>query len=171
MLFELIHPVCSLAREVTKWNKACDKRLYRLVSYLHSTRTLSQEGYVGDAAEDLSILCCTGASFAGDVQTSRSTSGCYICLVGKTAFMPLNAISKKQTVVSHSSTESEIVALDTALRVEGLPVLGFWDVVADVFGPCLNPRGRKRSRSTEKRRKDPIGGFWCSVEGNQCVDP
>ena len=89
--FDLIHPVCSLAREVTKWNRACDKRLHRLVGYLHSTRTLSQEGYVGNVSEDLSILCYTDASFADDVQTSRSTSGCYICLVGSSTFMPINA--------------------------------------------------------------------------------
>ena len=30
---------------------------------------------------------------------------------------------KKQTAVSHSSTESEIISLDTGLRLDGLPAL------------------------------------------------
>ena len=39
---------------------------------------------------------------------------------------------KKQTVASRSSTESEIVALDTALRIEGLPLLTFWGSVVAI---------------------------------------
>ena len=34
---------------------------------------------------------------------------------------------KKQTAVSHSSTESEIISLDTGLRLDGLPALELWD--------------------------------------------
>ena len=34
---------------------------------------------------------------------------------------PLNAISKKQSCVSHSTPEAEIVAADLAIRTEGLP--------------------------------------------------
>ena len=35
---------------------------------------------------------------------------------------------KKQTSVSHSSTESEIISLDDGLRMDGLPALDLWDV-------------------------------------------
>ena len=35
---------------------------------------------------------------------------------------------KKQTAVSHSSTESEIISLDTGLRLDGLLALELWDV-------------------------------------------
>ena len=41
---------------------------------------------------------------------------------------------KKQTSVSHSSTESEIISLDTGLRLDGLPALQFWDLIVSVFG-------------------------------------
>ena len=41
---------------------------------------------------------------------------------------------KKQTSVSHSSTESEIISLDTGLRLDGLPALELWDVIVSVFG-------------------------------------
>ena len=41
---------------------------------------------------------------------------------------------KKQTAVSHSSTESEIISLDTGLRFDGLPALELWDLIVSVLG-------------------------------------
>ena len=40
---------------------------------------------------------------------------------------------KKQTAVSHSSTESEIISLDTGLRLDGLPALDLWDLIVSVL--------------------------------------
>ena len=47
-------------------------------------------------------------------------------------FVPISC--KKQTAVSHSSTESEIISLDTGLRLDGLPALELWDLIVPVFG-------------------------------------
>ena len=41
---------------------------------------------------------------------------------------------KKQTAVSHSSTESEIISLDTGLRLDGSLALELWDLIVSVFG-------------------------------------
>ena len=41
---------------------------------------------------------------------------------------------KKQTSVSHSSTESEIISLDAGLRLDGLPALELWDLIVAVLG-------------------------------------
>ena len=41
---------------------------------------------------------------------------------------------KKQTAVSHSSAESEIISLDAGLRMDGLLALGLWDLVIEVLG-------------------------------------
>ena len=43
---------------------------------------------------------------------------------------------KKQTAVSHSSTESDIISLDTGLRLDGLPALELWDLIVAVLGNC-----------------------------------
>ena len=43
-------------------------------------------------------------------------------------------MSKKQTAVSHSSTESEIISLDIGLRSDGLPALEPWDLIVSVLG-------------------------------------
>ena len=41
---------------------------------------------------------------------------------------------KKQTAVSHSSTESKIISLDAGLRLDGLFALELWDLIVSVFG-------------------------------------
>ena len=40
---------------------------------------------------------------------------------------------KKQTSVSHSSTESEMISLDAGLRMDGLPAVDLWDIVIEVL--------------------------------------
>ena len=41
---------------------------------------------------------------------------------------------KKQTSVSHSSTESEIISLDAGLRLDGKPAFYLWDLIVWVLG-------------------------------------
>ena len=41
---------------------------------------------------------------------------------------------KKQTSVSHSSTESEIISLDAGLKLDGIPALDLWDLIVSVLG-------------------------------------
>ena len=45
---------------------------------------------------------------------------------------------KKQTSVSHSSTEAEIISLDAVLRMDGIPALDLWDLVGEVFHSSPN---------------------------------
>ena len=67
---------------------------------------------------------------------------------------------QKQTSVSHSSTESEIISLDAGLRLDGIPALDLWALIVLVLGnttqnndrtvrPVVCPHtnhGRKQSR-------------------------
>ena len=55
-------------------------------------------------------------------------------LLGPNTFVPITWICKKQSAVSHSSTEAEVIALDAALRLDGVPWLLFWEEVVQVFG-------------------------------------
>ena len=41
---------------------------------------------------------------------------------------------KKQTAVSHSSTESEIISLDAGLGLDGIHALDLWDLIVLVLG-------------------------------------
>ena len=57
-----------------------------------------------------------------------------MCAFGSHTFVPISWMCKKQTAVSHSSTESEIISLDTRLRLDGLPALELWDLIVSVLG-------------------------------------
>ena len=52
-------------------------------------------------------------------------------MIGPHTFVPLSWLCKKQTAVSHSSTEAEIIALEAVMRMEGLPMLNLWTQVLD----------------------------------------
>ena len=45
---------------------------------------------------------------------------------------------KKQTALSHSSTESVIMSLDAGVRMDGLPALDLWDIVIEVLRSTNN---------------------------------
>ena len=124
-----------LAREVTKWTMACDKRLKRLIAWMHYSKEWVQTCFVGDKFEDLILSCFVDASFAGDLEDSKSTSGGVLCLVGPNTFAIISWMCKKQGAVSHSSSEAEIISLETTLRMEALPALELWDTIIDVFEP------------------------------------
>ena len=54
---------------------------------------------------------------------------------------------KKQTSVSHSSTESEIISLDAGLRLDGIPALDLSDLIVAVLGT---------TNQNHKERRDPF---------------
>ena len=62
---------------------------------------------------------------------------------------------KKQTAVSHSSTESEIISLDTGLRLDGLPALEFRDLIVSVLGNVsrVSDRSGQPDNDVHKRHK------------------
>ena len=121
--------VNHLARNLTKWSVSDDKRLHRLICWLHYTQDCIQFGYVGDHIKDCLMVMFCDASFAGDLQDSKSTGGSYIYLIGPNTLAPISWACKKQGAVSHSSTEAEIITLDFALRMEGLPILQLWEEI------------------------------------------
>ena len=131
---DILWSVNKLARSITKWTKACDKRLNRLISYIHHTSEYKQYCHVGNTAKHCRLGLFQDSDFAGDLEDSKSTSGGTLCIFGSHTFVPISWMCKKQTSVSHSSTESEIISLDTGLRLDGLPALELWDLIVSVFG-------------------------------------
>ena len=131
---DILWSVNKLARSTTKWTKACDKRLNRLISYMHYTCEHKQYCYVGNTAKQCRLGLFQDSDFAGDLEDSKSTSGGTLCIFGSHTFVPISWMCKKQTAVSHSSTESEIISLHTGLRSDGLPALELWDLIVSVLG-------------------------------------
>ena len=101
----------KLARSIKKWTKACDKRLNRLISYIHHTCEYKQYCHVGNTAKQCRLGLFQDSDFAGDLEDSKSTSGRNILsFFGSHTTVPISWMCKKQTAVSHSLTESEIIS-------------------------------------------------------------
>ena len=103
--------------------------LNRLISYIHHTCEYKQYCYVGNTAKQCRLGLFQDSDFAGDLEDSKSTSGGTLCVFGSHTFVPISWMCKKQTSVSHSSTESEIISLDAGLRLDGIPALDLWDLI------------------------------------------
>ena len=77
------------------------------------------------------------------------------CVFGSRTFVPTSWMCKKQTSVSHSSTESEIISLDTGLRLDGLLALELWDLIVLVIGNVsrVSDRSGQLDNDVHKRHK------------------
>ena len=116
----------KLARSITKLTKACDKRQCRLISYIHHRCEYKQYCYVGNTAKQCRLGLFQDSDFAGDAKDSKSTSGGTLCVFESHSFAPVSWMCKKQTSVSHSSTEAEVISIDAGLRMDGIPALDLW---------------------------------------------
>ena len=78
-----------------------------------------------------------------------------MCVFGSHTSVPISWMCKKQTAVSRSSTESEIISLDTGLRLDGLPALELWDLIVSVLGNIsrVSDRSGKPESDDHKHHK------------------
>ena len=104
---DILWSVNKLALSITEWTKACDKRLARLISYIHHTSDFKQYCLVGNTAKQCRLGLFQDSDSAGDLEDSKSTLGGTLCIFGSRTFVPISWMCETQTSVSHSSTESE----------------------------------------------------------------
>ena len=78
---DILWPMSKLARSITKWTKTCDKRLSRLISYIHHTSEYTQYCQVGNTAKQCRLRLFQDSDFAGDLEDSKSTSGGKLCIL------------------------------------------------------------------------------------------
>jgi hypothetical protein len=116
--YDLLRPTCYVATMITMWTKRCDRALHKLVCYINSSLDVRMTSWVGDPIKDWELVAYSDADLAGDYETSRSTIGVFLCVIGPRTFITLQGISKRQTCVSHSTPEAEIVAADHAIRAD-----------------------------------------------------
>ena len=156
--------VNKLARAVAKWTKARNKRLARLISYIHHTSEYLQYCYVGNTAQQCRLGLFEDSDFAGDLEDSQSTSGGVLCIFGSHTFVPISWMCKKQTSVSHSSKEVEIISLDAGLSMDGIPALTLWDLVIEVFHSVPNRiDGPKRERESHGETRQQLSSQTCTT--------
>ena len=110
------------------------------IDILHSSHVNTNN--VGNTAKQCRLGLFQDSDFAGDVEDSKSTSGGTLGIFGSHTFVPISWMCKKQTSVSHSSTESEIIYLDAGLRLDGIPALDLWDLIVFVLGNTIQTPDR-----------------------------
>ena len=108
-----------------------DCRVWSLTFITHVKKR--QYCYVEKTSQQCRWGLFQDSDFAGDLEDSKPTSGGLLCIFRMHTFVPISWMCKKQTSVSHSSTEAEIISLDAGLRMDGIPALGLWDLVIEVF--------------------------------------
>ena len=95
---------------------------------------------------------------AGDLEDSKSTSGGILCIFG-------SWMCKKQTSVSHSSTEAELIPLDAGSRMDGISALDLWDLVVEVFHSSPNQSKKSKDEARGNSLRDTMHAQ------NQTKDP
>ena len=100
------------------------------------------------------------SDFAGDLDDSKSTSGRILCFLGSRTFVPISWMCKKQTSVSHSSTEADVISLDAGLRMDGILALDLWDLVIEVFHSSPNQTNKT------KDVREPRGNLSANTQPN-----
>ena len=130
--YDLLRPTCRLACDISKWTEENDKQLHRLICYMHSTAEYCQVGWIGDSPAKLAPHLYADADLAGDQQTHRSTTGCHLALEGPRSRFPLSGVSKRQSCISSSTPEAEIVAGHHGLKSVLMPSMNHWDILLPI---------------------------------------
>ena len=95
---DILWSMNKLARSVTKWTRACDRRSARMISYIHHTSDYRQYCHVGNTAQHCRLGLFQDSDFAGDFEDSKSTSGGISCIFGSRTFVPRSLRWKKQNI-------------------------------------------------------------------------
>ena len=146
--------VNKLARSITKWTKASDKRLNRLISYIHHTCEYRQYCHVGNTGKQCRLGLFQDSDFAEILKIRNPL------LKEHYAFWEVIPLFQevgcaRNKLLFLSSTESEIISLDTGLRLDGLPALELWDLIVSVLGNVsrVSDRSGQPESDMHKRHK------------------
>ena len=122
---DILWSVNCLARAVTKWNKACDKRLYRLTSCIHFT-FCERQFFLSETlhqSEEWVLFKFLSSQETMQIP-NHFQAECYVSL-GAVRLCPKGWACKKQTAVTHSIAGAVKISLDAGLRLEGW-ISGTW---------------------------------------------
>ena len=131
--YDLLRAVAYLATCITKWTEQCNQDLFRMICYINSTVELSQVSWIGDDLKDLKLQLFVDADFAGCERTQRSTTGAVLFLHGPNSKFLIGASSKRQTAVSNSTTEAEMIAGAWSIKGEGIPAMELLDLLGQIY--------------------------------------
>ena len=153
---DILWSVNKLARSVTKWTRACDRRLARLISNFITRMIidsivmwviqLNTADWVYSKTQILLVTLKIRNKHQEDSSVSLEVEHLF----------PLVGCAKKQTSVCHRSAESETISLDAGLRMDGILALDLWCVVIEVSHSSSNvPPTQKDLYNPNANQKEP----------------
>ena len=146
----------DLTKKVAKWHPACDLRLARLISYIYHTTDYRQCCHAGNQTIDCKLGLFQDADFAGNMTDPKSTSSGVLCIFGSHTLVPISWTCEKQTAVSHSSTEAEIMSLDAGLRMKGIPAMSLWDTIIEILHPQAGSDSKLVHQTQIQKHHEPF---------------
>ena len=117
---DLLRAIGHLARKLTQWIGLEDKKLRKIIEYIHSSYDLRLTGFVGDEPEQLSLVQYSGADYASDRADAKFHQWYISGASGADGILPLAAHSRRQAAVSRSTAKAEEVAAEAAMREIGV---------------------------------------------------
>ena len=130
----------NLQEQSQKWTQACDRRLARLISYIHHTYEFRQYCHVGNTAQHCLLGLRQDSDFAGDLEDSKIYFGWSLVYLWKpNIYHHQLDVQEKQTSVS---------ANNTARR--GEPAQG------DLCGTRDHSINKNKTKTPTERRKRDI---------------
>ena len=135
-----------------------DKKLHRLVSYIHSSLALRLVAWVGDHPKDMSVKLNSNADFAGDCKRRALPRGCSCSCQGLTLFTPW--LDNKRSNHAFRTVH---------LKLSWLPLI--WQSGQKAFRPCSfrtrywAARPILSSRKTIKQRSGSLNPARVTTSG------
>ena len=121
---EILRATTHLAGYQTKWTPLHDKKLHKLMPYLHTTQHYRLVGWVGDTPDQIQTHLFAEADLAGDPLTQR----CAIPMFQRTPYLiPDRRTSATTNMRVEINTRSGDDCNQKALATHGLPGMFLWE--------------------------------------------
>ena len=126
--------VNKLARSITKWTKACDKRLSRFISYIHHTCDYKQYCPCGKHGKTMHIGTVSRTPILQEILRIQSLHQVEHCAFSEAIRLFKSVwMCKKQTSVRTVQQNQKSCPLNSGWRMDGIPALDFWDLIVAVL--------------------------------------
>ena len=113
---DFIWTVDRLARAVTKWHGASDKRLARRIRYIHFTVSHRHFCHVGNSASQCQCGLFHDTGLEGDLVDSKPISGGILCVCGDQTFVPISWTCRNKQRYLAAAQELKFFFFDAGLH-------------------------------------------------------
>ena len=150
---DILWSVNKLARAITKWTRACDKRLARLITYIHFTSEHKQYCHVGNTAQQCQLDCFKTLTLQEILKIRNRLQVEHYAYFEATHLSQQVGCARNRHVYHTVQQSLKKNSPDLGLRMDGIPTLDLGELVSDVFHSNSNQK-----QDVKQARCDPLHG-------------